>query len=119
MKVTDIIQAIEDFAPPAYQESYDNSGLQVGYPDEEVKGVLLTLDVTEAVITEALERGCNMIIAHHPVIFSGLKRIAGRTYVERVVQMAIKNDITIYACHTNLDNMRGGVNAKIVEKLGL
>ena len=119
MKVKDIIQTIEDFAPPAYQEGYDNSGLQVGYPDEEVKGVLLTLDVTEAIITEALDRGCNMIVAHHPVIFSGLKRITGRTYVERVVQMAIKNDISIYASHTNLDNMRGGVNAKIAEKLGL
>jgi dinuclear metal center YbgI/SA1388 family protein len=119
MKVRDIIQAIEDFAPTAYQESYDNSGLQVGDVNAEVTGCLLTLDVTEAVVTEALERGSNMIIAHHPLIFSGLKRLTGRSYVERVVQMAIKNDIIIYAAHTNLDNMRGGVNAKIAEKLGL
>lgn len=119
MTVRDIIQAIEAFAPPAYQESYDNSGLQVGDMNAEVQGCLLTLDVTEEIVKEAMARGCNMIVAHHPVIFSGLKRITGRNYVERVVLMAIKNDISIYACHTNLDNMRGGVNAKIAEKLGL
>lgn len=119
MTVRDITQAIEAFAPPAYQESYDNSGLQVGDLNAEVKGCLLTLDVTEAIVTEAIERGCNLIIAHHPVIFSGLKRLTGGNYVQRVVQMAIKNDINIYAAHTNLDNMRGGVNGKIAEKLGL
>lgn len=119
MKVNDIVQAIEAFAPPAFQESYDNSGLQVGDMNAEVKGCLLTLDVTEAVLKEAMERGCNMVIAHHPVIFGGLKRLTGSNYVQRVVQMAIRNDINIYACHTNLDNMLGGVNAKIAEKLGL
>jgi dinuclear metal center YbgI/SA1388 family protein len=117
--VKDVISAIEDFAPASYQESYDNSGLQVGNPDDTVKSVLLALDVTEAVLDEALALGANMIVAHHPLLFSGLKRISGRTYVERIVQKAIKNDINIYAAHTNLDNVRNGVNAKIAEKLGL
>lgn len=119
MLVKKIIDAIEEYAPPVYQESYDNSGLQVGNPGEEVKGVLLTLDVTEAILDEALERGCNMIVAHHPLLFSGLKRISGRNYIERIVQKAIKNDLIIYAAHTNLDNVHNGVNAKIAEKLGL
>ena len=119
LKVNDIIKTIEDFAPPIYQETYDNSGLQLGDASAEVNGVLLSLDVTEAIVEEAILRGCNMIVAHHPLIFSGLKRITGRNYVERVVQKAIKNDIHIYAAHTNLDNMRQGVNAKIAEKLGL
>ncbi|MES2701342.1 MAG: Nif3-like dinuclear metal center hexameric protein [Bacteroidota bacterium] len=119
MLVKDIIRAIEDYAPTVYQESYDNSGLQVGDTDAEVTGVLISLDVTEAIVEEALKRGCSMIVAHHPLIFSGLKRISGRTYVERVVMKAIKNDISIYAAHTNLDNVYNGVNAKIAEKLGL
>jgi dinuclear metal center YbgI/SA1388 family protein len=110
---------IEVLAPLAYQESYDNCGLLVGDPSAEVKGCLLTLDVTEAVVAEAVARGCNMIIAHHPVIFSGLKRITGRNYVERIVRDAIKNDIAIYACHTNLDNVQHGVNKVIADKLGL
>ncbi len=117
--VKEIIQPLEAFAPPIYQESYDNSGLQVGDMDQEIKGVLLSLDVTEAILDEAIAHNCNMIVAHHPLIFSGLKRITGCNYVERVVQKAIKNDIAIYAAHTNLDNMRNGVNAKIAEKLGL
>lgn len=119
MLVSDVIKAIEDFAPPQYQESYDNSGLQVGNLDAEVKGVLLSLDVTEALIDEAIAHNCNMIVAHHPLLFSGLKRIAGNNYVERIVIKAIKNDISIYAAHTNLDNVYNGVNAKIAEKLDL
>jgi len=119
MTVSDVIKTMEDFAPPVYQESYDNVGLQVGNTQAVVTGILLTLDVTEAVVEEAIERKCNMIVAHHPVIFSGLKRLSGRTYVERTIQKAIKHDINIYAAHTNLDNMRHGVNAKIAEKLGL
>lgn len=119
MLVKDIMDVIEEFAPPTYQESYDNSGLQVGNPGEEVKGVLLSLDVTEAILDEAMERGCNMVVAHHPLLFSGLKRIAGKTYIERIVRKAIKNDIHIYAAHTNMDNIHNGVNAKIAEKLGL
>ncbi|MCW3122964.1 MAG: NGG1p interacting factor 3 protein [Flavipsychrobacter sp.] len=119
MLVKDIIAAIEVYAPLVYQESYDNCGLQVGNLDDEVKGVLISLDVTEAILDEAIERGCNMIVSHHPLIFSGLKKISGRNYVERVVQRAIKNDISIYAAHTNLDNMYHGVNARIAQKLGL
>lgn len=119
MLIKDIIQAIEAYAPPVYQEGYDNSGLQVGNPQDEAKAVLLTLDVTEAVLDEAMQRGTNMIVAHHPLLFSGLKQISGRNYTERIVAKAIKNDISIYACHTNLDNVYNGVNAKIAEKLGL
>ena len=119
MQVKDIINAIEKEAPPMYQESYDNCGLQVGNPEDEVMGVLLSLDVTEAVVEEAMQRGCNMIVSHHPLIFFGLKRISGRNYVERIVQKAIKNDISIFASHTSLDNMYTGVNAKIAEKLML
>ena len=119
MLVKDIIDAIEQKAPPVYQESYDNCGLQVGDPAAEVTGVLLSLDITEAILDEAIQRGCNMIVAHHPLIFSGLKKITGRNYVERIVQKAIKNDINIFAAHTSIDNMHDGVNAKIAEKLGL
>lgn len=119
MIVSDIIGAIEAYAPPQYQEGYDNSGLQVGNMQDEVKAILLTLDVTEAVVEEAIARGANMIVAHHPLIFSGIKRLAGRNYVERIIHKAIKHDINIYAAHTNLDNVHNGVNAKIAEKLGL
>ena len=119
MLIKDIIATIEAFAPPAYQESYDNCGLQVGNTEDDVTGVLISLDVTEAIVEEAMARGCNMIVSHHPLIFSGLKKISGRNYVERVVKMAIKNDINIYAAHTNLDNVAAGVNAKIAQKLGL
>src|SRR5262249_1816665 len=119
MLVKDIMNAIEAFAPPTLQESYDNCGLQVGDPDAEVTGVLLTLDVTEAVIAEALQYDCNMIVAHHPLIFSGLKRITGKSYLDGIVKLAIKNDISIYAAHTNLDNVYEGVNGLIAQKLGL
>lgn len=119
MQVQDIIQAIEAYAPPTYQEGYDNSGLQVGDRQATVTGVLLSLDVTEAILEEAIERGCNMVVAHHPLIFSGLKSLTGKNYVERIVAKAIKNDIHLYAAHTNLDNMPNGVNAKIAQKLGL
>lgn len=119
MKVKELAHALENIAPLSYQESYDNSGLQVGDADTEVTGVLVTLDITEAVLDEALERGCNTIVAHHPVIFSGLKRLTGKSYVERIVQKAIKNDLILYAIHTNLDNMRNGVNAAFAERLAL
>lgn len=119
MQIKDILSEIERFAPLPYQESYDNCGVQVGDTAREAKGALLSLDVTEAVIEEAIAAGCNLIIAHHPLIFSGLKSITGRNYVERVVLKAIKHDITIYAAHTNLDNVQAGVNRKIAEKLKL
>lgn len=119
MQVKDIIKAIEAYAPSIYQEGYDNSGLQIGNPNDEAKAVLVSLDFTEAVLDEAIQRGANMIVAHHPLLFSGLKQISGRNYIERIVRKAIKNDINLYACHTNMDNVRNGVNAKIAQKLGL
>lgn len=120
MKIKNITNYLETIAPPAYQESYDNAGLIVGNPSAEVTGVLCCLDSTEEIIDEAIEMNCNLVVAHHPIVFKGLKRFTGRTYVERVVMKAIKNDIAIYAIHTNLDNVYyKGVNAKIAEKLGL
>ncbi|GAB3998239.1 Nif3-like dinuclear metal center hexameric protein [Spirosoma daeguense] len=110
---------IEAFAPLPYQESYDNAGLIVGDPSTAIKGVLISLDTTEAVIDEAIAKGCNVVVAHHPIVFKGLKKLNGKTYVERTVIKAIKNDVAIYAAHTNLDNVAGGVNFKIAEKLNL
>ncbi|RRB02581.1 Nif3-like dinuclear metal center hexameric protein [Larkinella rosea] len=119
MKIQDITAYLEQWAPLAYQESYDNAGLIVGNSAAAVTGVLVTLDVTEAVVEEAIRKNCNLIVAHHPIVFRGLKKLNGRNYVERVVIQAIKNDIAIYATHTNLDNIAGGVSFKIAEKLGL
>lgn len=119
MKIKEVTKNIEDFAPLAYQEEYDNSGFQVGMPDAEVTGVLITIDVTEAVIDEAIEKRCNLIIAHHPLIFGKLKKIIGRNAVERCVAKAIKHDITVYACHTNIDKMSNGVSARFARELGL
>ncbi len=120
MQIKNLLNFLEEHAPPMYQESYDNAGLIVGDAAAELTGVLLCLDSVEAVIDEAIELGCNLVIAHHPIVFRGLKRLNGNNYVERVVIKAIKNDIAIYAIHTNLDNvLRQGVNTKICEKLGL
>jgi dinuclear metal center YbgI/SA1388 family protein len=119
MKIQQIIAALEEFAPLPYQESYDNCGVQVGNVQNEARAALLCLDITEAVIDEAISQGCNLIIAHHPLIFSGIKKIAGRNYVERVIIKAIKHDLVLYAAHTNLDNMQWGVNGKIAQKLDL
>lgn len=119
MKLSELISEIEKFAPPALQESYDNAGLLTGHPSMEIKGAVICLDSTEAVIDEAIRHGCNLVIAHHPIIFGGLKKINGNTYVERIVIKAIKHDVAIYAAHTNLDNVKQGVNAKIAEKIGL
>jgi putative NIF3 family GTP cyclohydrolase 1 type 2 len=101
------------------KEDYDNAGLLTGNSDWACKGVLCSLDVTPGVIKDALEKNCNLIIAHHPIIFRGLKQLTGKIYVEQVIIDAIKNDIAIYAAHTNLDNVVLGVNGKIAEKLGL
>jgi dinuclear metal center YbgI/SA1388 family protein len=119
MKIAEIIQTIEDFAPISYQESYDNAGLLIGDKLAECTGVLICLDAIESVIDEAIAKKCNLVVAHHPIIFSGLKKITGKNYIERVVIKAIKNDISIYACHTNLDNVKLGVNNIIADKLGL
>jgi dinuclear metal center YbgI/SA1388 family protein len=114
-----IIEEIEKFAPTAYQESYDNCGLLTGHKEQEVNGAILCLDCTEAIVEEAIQKKCNLIIAHHPIIFSGLKKLSGENYVERTIIKAIQNNIAIYACHTNLDNVKNGVNKKIADKLGL
>ncbi len=119
MKIMEVIHVLEELAPPSYQESYDNAGLLTGQPNWDCTGILCTLDATEAVILEAKKKNCNLIVAHHPIIFGGLKKINGKNYIERAVIAAIKNDIAIYAIHTNLDNLSTGVNGKIAEKLGL
>ncbi len=119
MIVQDITSYIESIAPLNLQESYDNAGLIVGSPEMELKSVLLCLDSTESIVEEAIEKGCNLIIAHHPIVFSGLKQLNGKNYIERTVINAIKNDIAIYASHTNLDNVFEGVSRKIAEKIGL
>ena len=119
MRLSEIIRILETWAPPSLQEDYDNSGLQVGTADREVKAALVALDCTEEVVAEAVERGCDLVIAHHPVIFRGLKSITGRTGVERTLLAAIKHDVAIYAIHTNLDNVITGVNAEIAARLGL
>lgn len=119
MLLKEITAHLESIAPLAYQESYDNAGLICGSPDMEIQAALICLDSTEAVIDEAIATGCNLIIAHHPIVFSGLKKFNGKNYVERVIIKAIRHHIAIYAAHTNLDNVLNGVNGKIAEKLGL
>ncbi|GHA58661.1 Nif3-like dinuclear metal center hexameric protein [Pontibacter akesuensis] len=118
-KIHEVTTLLEQLAPLRYQESYDNAGLQTGDANAEVTGVLVTLDCTEAVLDEALEKGCNLVVAHHPVIFKGLKQLTGRSYVERTIIKAIRHNIAIYASHTNLDSVVNGVNTKIANKLGL
>jgi len=120
MKLQEIIQHLEHHAPLEYQESYDNSGLIVGHPDMDITGAIISLDATESVVDEAIEAGFNLIIAHHPIVFSGLKRFTGQNYVQRTIIKAIRNNIAIYAIHTNLDNVIDeGVNNKIAERIGL
>ncbi len=119
MIVQDVINYIEELSPLAYAEDFDNVGLLVGNKNDHLSGVLVTLDTLEVVIDEAIEKKCNLIVSFHPIIFSGLKKLTGNTYVERVVLKAIKNNISIYAMHTALDNCFTGVNAEICNVLGL
>jgi len=119
MKAFDIITFLESLAPPSLQEHYDNAGLIVGNANLDCRGILCSLDATEEVINEAIARGCNLVVAHHPIIFGGIKKLNGRNYVEKAVITAIKNDIAIYAIHTNLDNVINGVNGKIAAVIGL
>lgn len=119
MKIKEITSYLESIAPLSYQESYDNSGLIVGNPDDEVSKALISLDCTEQVVDEAIEKGCDIIISHHPIVFKGLKKFNNSNYVSRTVIKAIKNNIALYAIHTNLDNVLGGVSSKIAEKLEL
>lgn len=119
MKLRDLTTFLESFAPLCYQEDYDNSGLIVGNPEQEINAALISLDCTEEIVDEAIRKGCNLIISHHPIVFKGIKKFNGKTYVERVVIKAIKNDIALYAIHTNLDHIHQGVSGKICERLGL
>ncbi len=119
MNIADIVSLLEKQAPIALQEDYDNCGLLVGSSTWECSGVLLTVDVTPDVVQEAIDSDLNMIVAHHPLIFKGLKRLSGNSVVERSVNMAIKNDIAIYACHTSIDNALGGVSHQMAKKLAL
>ncbi len=119
MKINEIVKFLENIAPLSLQENYDNAGLLIGNGETECTGIITSLDVTEAVIEEALKKNCNLIVAHHPIIFKGLKKLNGKNYVERTVIAAIKNNIAVYAIHTNLDNIIEGVNKKLAEKLRL
>ncbi|MEY4274091.1 MAG: hypothetical protein RL638_1039 [Bacteroidota bacterium] len=119
MTVQDVCHSMETWAPLSWQESYDNAGLLCGSRNQTVRGVLISLDCTEAVVQEAIEKGCNMIVAHHPIVFKGLKSLTGKDYVERTMILAIKNDIAIYASHTNLDHAPQGVSFHLANKLGL
>ena len=119
MQIKKVIGVIEDFAPLALQESYDNAGLLVGESDADTESALLCLDVTEEVLDEAISIGANLIISHHPVIFKGIKKLTGSDYVERIIIKALRNNISIYASHTNIDKVWGGVNSRISEKLRL
>lgn len=119
VKIAEVAKVIEEMAPLGLQEEWDNSGLQVGEPENEATGVLLCLDVTEAILDEAIAKGFNLIITHHPLIFKGLKSITGKSHIERIVMKAIKNGIAIYSAHTNMDSAWGGVSHLIAKKIGL
>jgi dinuclear metal center YbgI/SA1388 family protein len=118
-KIKEVCQFLEQWAPLGYQEDYDNAGLLIGDESTEITGILISLDITEAIVEEAINKGANMIVAHHPIIFKGLKKITGANYVERTVLKAIKNNIALYASHTNLDHVNTGVNFHFANKLGL
>lgn len=119
MKIKEVLSYLDNVCPPAYQESYDNCGLITGNAEQNITGALLCLDSTEDVVKEAIKLKCNIIIAHHPILFSSIKKLTGKTYAERVIISAIKHDICIYAMHTNLDNIYEGVNNKIAQKIEL
>jgi dinuclear metal center YbgI/SA1388 family protein len=119
MKLEELSNYLDSAIPLSFQEEYDNSGLQVGLPGKEIASALLTIDITEAVLDEAVRKGCNLIISHHPLIFGGVKKITGRTYQERIIYKAIREDLSIYSAHTNLDTVSFGVSRKMAEKINL
>ncbi len=119
MKLKEFSSYLDSAVPLSFQESYDNSGLQIGLPDSEITSVLITLDITEDIVDEALAMGCDLIISHHPLIFHGIKKVTGRTFTERIIYKAVKHDIAIYSAHTNLDIFSNGVSRKMAEKLNL
>jgi len=119
IRLKEITSTLERLAPLSFQESYDNAGLQVGDPEMEVTGVLITLDVTEAVLQEAEKLGFNLVVSHHPVIFGGLKSLTGKSMTERIVESAVRKEIAVYSAHTNADAVMGGVNTAMANRLGL
>ena len=119
MLLREIINSIESVAPRSAQEAWDNSGMQVGDTGREVSSVLLTTDITEDVVNEAIMHGCELIVSHHPLLFHGLKQVCGQTPQARVVEMSIKHNIAIYSAHTNLDSVVGGINTRLADKLGV
>jgi dinuclear metal center YbgI/SA1388 family protein len=119
MKIQDITNFLETVAPPTLQENYDNAGLLTGSAGWECTGIITSLDATEEVVLEAIAKKANLVVAHHPIIFGGLKKINGKNYVEKAIITAIKNDVAIYAIHTNLDHVMNGVNGKMADMLGL
>ena len=119
MKIKEVLSALERFAPLPLQESWDNAGLQVGLTETEVSGALLCLDVNERIVDEAIRKGCNLIVSHHPLLFRGLKTISDLTDVQRTVMKAIENRLCVISMHTNMDNAKGGVNYRIARKLEL
>jgi dinuclear metal center YbgI/SA1388 family protein len=119
MKLAELCNYLDTAIPLSFQEEYDNSGLQVGVPESEISSALLTIDITEEVMDEAAKKGCNLILSHHPLIFRGLKKITGRSYTERILIRAIKEDIAIYSAHTNLDSVNFGVSRKMASELNL
>lgn len=119
VKIKEVLAALERFAPLPLQEDWDNAGLQIGLTEEQVSGALLSLDVTDRVIDEAIGRGCNLIVSHHPLLFHPLRRLAGSTAVERMAMRLIEKHIAVVSMHTNMDNALGGVNFKMAEKMGL
>ena len=119
MRLREIIAALERLAPLRLQDEWDNSGLQVGFPESEISGVLVCLDVTEIIVAEAIAKGCNLIVSHHPLLFKALRQVSDATYQQRCVVQALSAGISIYSAHTSLDNAPGGVNHKIAGLLGL
>ena len=119
MLLREIINSIESVAPRSAQEAWDNSGMQVGDTGRDIQSVLLTTDITEDVVNEAVLNGCQLIISHHPLLFHGLKQVCGQTPQARIVELAIKNNIAIYSAHTNLDSVEGGINTRLADKLGI
>src|SRR5664279_44255 len=119
MKLKDLTSYLDSAVPLSFQESYDNSGLQVGSPEREISSAMISLDVTEEVIDEAIHNKCDLVVSHHPLIFTGIKSLTGRSFTERTIYKAVKSDIAIYSAHTNLDIFNHGVSRKMAEQIGL
>ena len=119
MKLKDLTSYLESAVPLPFQESYDNSGLQVGSPEKEISSAMISLDVTEEVIDEAISDKCDLVVSHHPLIFNGIKSLTGKSFTERIIYKAVKSDIAVYSDHTNLDIFNNGVSRKMAENIGL